>query len=232
MIGGGSIGPRRRSVAETRGAGDGKLLRCPAGAWPVRRGNRGRRPLARACPRLISCGVPPGRGTKRRRQFPGGLIADSATAISSRLANILPWHARPVRPASKPPQFVTAHSPCPKFPCQTRRCSPAAELRAAAFPHHPLQPGTGRVPLLYYNCSKSSRAGRIFPGARLCAPSISRSRLAAWEASDSNGCLRGFGGRCGWSSADTAALRGVRLRHSVFIVSRWFTRRFPLHGHG
>ena len=28
-------------------------------------------------------------------------------------------------------------------------------------------------------------------------------------------------GRCGWSSADTAALLGLRLRRSVFIVSLW-----------
>ena len=55
-----------------------KLLRCPAGAWPVRRGHRGPRPLVRACPRLISCGVPPGRSAKRRRHFSGGLLVASA----------------------------------------------------------------------------------------------------------------------------------------------------------
>ena len=61
-ITGGPICPRRRVVAELRRGGRlQKLLRCPSGAWPVRRDNRGPRPLARACPRLISCGVPPGR---------------------------------------------------------------------------------------------------------------------------------------------------------------------------
>ena len=43
----------------------GKILRCPAGARDLRPNNRGRRPLARTCPRLISGGVPPGRGTHR-----------------------------------------------------------------------------------------------------------------------------------------------------------------------
>ena len=46
---------------------------------------------------------------------------------------------------------------------------------------------------LYYNSSESSRAARIFLGARLCARSTSRSRLAAADASNSNECRRGFG---------------------------------------
>ena len=45
---------------------------------------------------------------------------------------------------------------------------------------------------LYYNPAKSSRAARIFPGARLCARSTSRSRLAARDAADPTGCLRQF----------------------------------------
>ena len=118
------IGPRRRATAETlRNHRPRKLLRCPAGARPVRRGNRGPRPLARACPRLISCGVPPGPGAKRRPHFSGGLLATRATA-------------------------------------------------------------------------KSSRRARIFPGARRCARRTSRSRLAPWDASDFNGCLRAF-----WAAA-------------------------------
>ena len=109
----------------TSGGGDAagwwpeKLLRCPAGAWPVWRGNRGPRPLARTCPRLISRGVPPGRRAKRRRPFSGGLMVASNTA-------------------------------------------------------------------------KSSRRARIFPGARLCARSTSRSWLAPRDASDSNECSWGF----------------------------------------
>ena len=46
-----------------------KILRCPAGAWPDRHGNRGRHSLTRACPRLISFGVPPGPETNRRREL-------------------------------------------------------------------------------------------------------------------------------------------------------------------
>ena len=58
-------GPRQRVMAATlRGGRRQEFLRCPAGACRVRRGNRGPRPLARACPRLISCGVPPGRSAK------------------------------------------------------------------------------------------------------------------------------------------------------------------------
>ena len=50
------------AIDETpRGRRHEKLLRCPAGAWPFLCVNRGPRPLARSCPRLISCGVPPGR---------------------------------------------------------------------------------------------------------------------------------------------------------------------------
>ena len=45
------------------------ILRCPAGAWLFRCGNRGRRPLTRACPRLISFGVPPGPGANRQRRL-------------------------------------------------------------------------------------------------------------------------------------------------------------------
>ena len=84
-IAGDPIGPRRRVLTVLlRDGRRQKLLRCPAGAWPVRRGNRGPRPLERACPRLISCGVPPGPRTRRRRQFSGRLIVASATARSSR----------------------------------------------------------------------------------------------------------------------------------------------------
>ena len=60
-----------------------KLLRCPAGACPVWCGNRGPRPLAQACPRLISCGVPPGPSASRRRKICGGLMFASATAESA-----------------------------------------------------------------------------------------------------------------------------------------------------
>ncbi len=42
----------------------------------------------------------------------------------------------------------------------------------------------------------------------------------------------GIRGRCGWSSADTAALLGLRLRRFVFIASPCSSRRFPSHRRG
>ena len=72
-----------------RGGRRQKLLRCPAGAWPVRRRNRGPRPLGRACPRLISCGVPPGRRARCRRELLGRRLADRAAAESSQHSRIL-----------------------------------------------------------------------------------------------------------------------------------------------
>ena len=90
LIPGGPLCPGRRVVTVMlRDGRRQKLLRCPAGAWPVRPGNRGPRPLARACPRLISGGVPPGPRTRRQRQFSGCQGAASATAKSSRGARIL-----------------------------------------------------------------------------------------------------------------------------------------------
>ena len=50
----------------------------------------------------------------------------------------------------------------------------------------PLRAGTACAP-------KVSRAARISPGARLCARRTNRSTLAAGDASESYGCLRGFG---------------------------------------
>ena len=115
------IGPTRRAVAEMIRCGRRqKLLRCPAGACPVRRGNRGLRPLPRACPRLISCGVPPGRSARRQRRVSDGLLVANATA-------------RPARALIPPFPF-----PCPKFPCQL---GPAPErLRPARGRKKPQAP--------------------------------------------------------------------------------------------
>ena len=89
-IAAGPTWPRRRVVTKTPPGGRRqKLLRCPAGAWSVRRDNRGPRPLVRACPRLISCGVPPGPKARGRRQLSGDLMITSATANSSRRTRIL-----------------------------------------------------------------------------------------------------------------------------------------------
>ena len=67
-------------------AGRATPKNSPMPRWgrPVRRGNRGPHPLARACPRLISCGVPPGRGARRRRPFSDGRMVAGATASLAR----------------------------------------------------------------------------------------------------------------------------------------------------
>ncbi len=156
-----------------------KLLRCPAGAWPVRRGNRGPRPRARACPRLISYGVPPGHRAKRWRQFFGGRLAARAAAKASRAA-----------------RFRRAGGPRPQRP-RTRQGAgnsqrPGSNDAAATGDRSRSAFGCGFA-ALYYLSAKSSRATRIFPGARLCARRTSRSGLAAGDASDFNGRVRAFG---------------------------------------
>ena len=49
------------SLARTFLSRRGAFFDAPPGHGPICDPNRGRRPLARTCPRLISCGVPPGR---------------------------------------------------------------------------------------------------------------------------------------------------------------------------
>ena len=89
MIAGDSISPRRRAMTlRLRDDRPRRLLRCPAGAWPVWHGNRGPRPLPRAGPRLISSGVPSGRSAKRRHPFSGGLMVASTTARSARRTSL------------------------------------------------------------------------------------------------------------------------------------------------
>ena len=56
-----------------------------------------------------------------------------------------------------------------------------------------LEPDPSLVFFLYYNSAKPARAGRIIPGARLCARSTSRSGVDPRDASDSSGCVRRFG---------------------------------------
>ena len=140
--------PRRRVVAEKlRGGCREKTSSMPRWGMARSAARPGAAPAARTCPRLISCGVPPGRRAKRWRQFLGFRPTAMTAAISS-------------------------------------------------------------------------RAARILPGARRGARSPSRRRLAAGDVSDFNGCLRGFRGRCGWSSADTAALLGLRLRRAVLQLCK------------
>ena len=83
----------------------GHFLRCHVGHGVTRHGFRGRRPLGRTCPRLISSGVPPGRE-------PCGL-AHSAYAVprsSAYSAAPLPPHA--LRPGRSRSALVTAPPLC------------------------------------------------------------------------------------------------------------------------
>ena len=103
---GGSTCPRRRAVAGMlEEDSPEEFLRCPAGARLVRRDHRGPRPLTRACPRLISCGVPPGRR--------GGTPCHNNAANSSPVARISPLHGTS-RPARRP--FLPSHSFAPNSP--------------------------------------------------------------------------------------------------------------------
>ncbi len=133
---------------------------------------RGRRPLARPCPRLISFGVPPGREPSDHAQTQGKRRRGNGVSTS--------------------------------FGCGS------AELSR--------------------DSAESSRAARIFPGARLCARSTSRSRLAAGDASDSNERLRGFGAAAAGPrrtqprsfGCGSAALCPSRLCGQLFVPSKKF----------
>ena len=142
-------------------------------------------------------------------------LAIHATAKFSRCARIL--HGTPI-----PPPLPHLPIPLPKIPLpnsavftsgyvQRRQSTqlfpctlPAGTRAQAAGNSHRAIPSsraaTGTVVLdfgygsaaLYYNSANSSRATRIFPGARRCARRTSRSGLSARDTSQSNRCLRGF----------------------------------------
>ena len=96
----------------------GIFFDAPLGHDSIPRANRGRQPLARSCPRLISCGVPPGRSARRRRPVSDGLMVANATAIPPRR------------------QFLPAHFLAPNSPAQPGRT------------HEPMRPAVhaGRLP--------------------------------------------------------------------------------------
>ena len=149
-------------------------------------GFRGRRPLGRTCPRLISSGVPPGRE-------PG------------------------VPPAVR--KECGGRQNIPLLPSNFTRCD-----RGPIALHF----GCGSA-ALYYDSSESSRAARIFSGARLGVRRTSRSRLSAADAADFNDCLR----RCGAAAAGPRRTqpRSVRVaasppgvHHLSVLLHRWFHR--------
>ena len=135
-------------------------------------------------------------------------------------------------------QLVTSHSfalnsPAPLGSAHQRLSSAPPPSRFTRCDRDGQAPHWLRPPPLGTNNSaKSSRAARIFPGARRCARSTSRSRLAPRVLRRFQRVPAGILGRRGGSSADTAALRGLRLRRAVFLGSRWSSRRFQLQGYG
>ena len=81
-----AICSRRRVVAELPLPGNSSMPR-----WGMVRSaaHPGAAPAARACPRLISCGVPPGRGAEASRQYFVRQTAARPAAKSSRHPRIL-----------------------------------------------------------------------------------------------------------------------------------------------
>ena len=88
-------GHRRKWPEATRGGGNVAGRTPPKTSSMPRRGmdhlaaQPGAAPATRACPRLISCGVPPGRRAKRWRHLFGRRLAARAAAKFSRRARIL-----------------------------------------------------------------------------------------------------------------------------------------------
>ena len=83
----------------------------------------GAAPAARACPRLISSGVPPGRRARRRRQFPSGLM------VAARRQNPRGTRGfwRVVVQRLHFPAFLCVHRvSVVKLPCPTATSSPSS----------------------------------------------------------------------------------------------------------
>ena len=135
-----------------------------AEAWPVRRGDRGPRPLARACPRLISCGVPPGRKAKRWRQFFGPRLAPGPRQYPRELRryyrrtggdpappHLLPSHSFALNSPAKLGRAPERLRPTPpsKSHASLHARSAYAACRSLAIPTapFPLRPRTARAPL-------------------------------------------------------------------------------------
>ena len=181
----------------------GCFFDAPLGQGGTRHGFRGRRPLARTCPRLISSGVPPGRetgghaltqGNRREQGFPNsfgcGLTVTMQQERGLQAAAAWILYGANEFPAaffdSPNGEWRDAFGWFGTVAAGERFCG----LKAAL-----LSPSMRRYGFtaLCYNSAKSSCAARILHGARLCARSTSRSRLAASVAADFNRCRRGFG---------------------------------------
>ena len=122
----------------------GNFFDAPLGHEGTRHGIRGRRPLARPCPRLISSGVPLGRepgghaltqGNDRCMTCVSNSFGCGSAALyynsaeSSRAAWILPWHRRANPPAADLSRSIPLPQiPLPNAAAVTNRCVPPATL--------------------------------------------------------------------------------------------------------
>ena len=116
----------------------GDFFDAPLGQGSVARINRGRRPLTRPCPRLISCGVPPGRAL-RARPFAVWSPAFRRRDIRAHA----PLHFSQLATPDVPPAEAGTPYPCPN-PRRGRRSSRARRfaslrLRPVAFPRFDYQ---------------------------------------------------------------------------------------------
>ncbi len=127
------------------------FLRCPARARPVQRDHRGPRPLALACPRLISCGVPPGRGARPRWQ------TTVPTPHQSR--EFHPCTAVPPGPPPIPPlpsHYLAPNSPAKLGRAQRLRFAPPARCwNFPAFPPRCTRSDRGPV-ALHFGCNSTA----------------------------------------------------------------------------
>ena len=157
------------------------------------------------------------------------------------------YMAHPSPPASSPSHSPAQNSPA-QLGCVHERLRPAPPINSTVSLHAPggyARAGRWQFPprhSLFTRCDRDGRA-RLWLRLRrsvlqLCKflarhEDFSRS-AAVCAAHQPQRVVRtgrrpiqpvpaGFRGRCGWSSADTAALLGLRFRRSVFSASRWFT---------
>ncbi len=153
-------GHRRKWPEATRGGGNvagrtpPKTSSMPRWGMDHLAAQPGAAPATRACPRLISCGVPPGRRAKRWRQFIGRRPAASAAAKSQRAARIFRGARLCARSTSR--SGLVARDASKSNGCVRSFGAAAAGPRRT----QPRSLGCGPA-ALYYNPPKSSRGARI-----------------------------------------------------------------------